>query len=339
MVCDIIMRKVVVTGGAGFIGSHLAEALLNKGYEVVIIDNLATGRKSNLASCMQSPHLSFMELDIVDYPAMIKALEGSTFVFHLAALADIVPSIQEPLRYHHTNVNGTVSVLEAARKAGVKKFLYAASYSGYGLPSIFPTPESAPISPMYPYALTKNLGEQYVMHWSKTYGLPCISLRLSNVFGPRSRTSGAYGAVFGVFLAQKLAGKPFTVVGDGAQTRDFTYVTDVVDAFIRAAESDIQEEIFNVGSGGTYSINHLIELLGGDVVHIPKRPGEPDCTYADITKIRRILGWSPKVPFDKGVQEMLKHIEMWRDAPVWDDTMIESATKDWFTYLGRGKKI
>ncbi len=330
------MQKVIVTGGAGFIGSHLAEALLTKGYRVEILDNLSTGRMSNIKDFVKNPNLTYKNVDVTDFTAVSEACKGATFIFHLAALADIVPSIQEPYKYHNSNVNGTIAVLEAARKAGVKKFLYTASYSCYGLPDIFPTPESALIKPMYPYALTKNIGEQYVMHWNQTYNLPSISLRLSNVYGPRSRTSGAYGAVFGVFLAQKLAGKPFTVVGDGEQTRDFTYVTDVVDAFVRAAESDINSEIYNVGSGGTYSINRLVNILGGEVVNIPKRPGEPDCTYADITKIQHDLGWSPKVPFETGVKEMLKYIDLWRDAPVWDEKTIATATKDWFSYLSRG---
>lgn len=332
------MKKVIVTGGAGFIGSHLTEALLTKGYRVVIVDNFATGRMANLRDFENSPHLTLEKADIADFPAICKIFEGATYIFHLAALADIVPSIQEPLRYHHANVNGTASVLEAARKAGVKKVVYAASSSCYGIPDTFPTPETAPARPMYPYALTKYLGEQYVMHWNQTYDLPCISLRLFNVYGPRSRTSGTYGAVFGVFLAQKLAGKPFTVVGDGKQTRDFTYVTDVAEAFIRAAESDRRGEIFNVGSGGTYPVNRLVELLGGDVIHIPKRPGEPDCTFADTAKIRWELGWSPKVPFETGVQNMLDNITMWRDAPVWDESTIATATKDWFSHLGRGKQ-
>jgi UDP-glucose 4-epimerase len=188
---------------------------------------------------------------------------------------------------------------------------------------------------MYPYALTKYFGEQYVMHWDQTYNLPCLSLRLFNVYGPRSRTSGTYGAVFGVFLAQKLAGKPFTVVGDGTQTRDFTYVTDVVNAFIKAAESDKRGEIYNVGSGGTYSVNNLVQLLGGEIVYIPKRPGEPDCTFADIHKIQHDLGWSPKISFENGVKQILNNIELWRDAPVWDEKTIASATKDWFSYLGK----
>ncbi|MBI1870554.1 MAG: GDP-mannose 4,6-dehydratase [Chlamydiae bacterium] len=256
------------------------------------------------------------------------------WVFHLAALADIVPSIQEPLKYHRSNVDGTVSVLEAARLSGVKRFIYVASSSCYGIPDQYPTPETAPIRPMYPYALTKYLGEQYVLHWEKTYKMPAVSLRFFNVYGPRSRTTGTYGAVFGVFLAQKLAGKPFTVVGDGNQTRDFTFVTDVADALLRAAESNVSGEIFNVGSGNTYRVNELVELLGGDVIHIPKRPGEPNCTFADINKIKRILHWQPKVSFQKGVRIMLDHIDAWRDAPLWDKDSIEVATKDWFKHLG-----
>ena len=332
------MRKVIVTGGAGFIGSHLAEALVNKGYHVVILDNFSMGRMENIRNFKESPHLEVEEIDITDFSAVSKSFKGATFVFHLAALADIVPSIQEPLKYHNSNVNGTVTVLEAARKAGVKKLIYAASSTCYGLPDRYPTPETAPIRPMYPYALTKYFGEQYVMHWDQTYNLPCLSLRLFNVYGPRSRTSGTYGAVFGVFLAQKLAGKPFTVVGDGTQTRDFTYVTDVVNAFIKAAESDKRGEIYNVGSGGTYSVNNLVKLLGGEVVYIPKRPGEPDCTFADTQKIRHDLEWSPRISFENGVKKILKNIDLWRDAPVWDEKTIASATKDWFSYLGRGEK-
>ena len=163
--------------------------------------------------------------------------------------------------------------------------------------------------PQYPYALTKYVGEQYVMHWAQVYKLPCVSLRLFNVYGPRSRTSGTYGAVFGVFLAQKLAGKPFTIVSDGSQTRDFTFVTDVADAFVKAADSNLAGEVMNVGSGNHYSVNQLVELLGGDKVHIPKRPGEPDCTFADIRKIKKLLGWSPRVTFGDGVAIMLENIE------------------------------
>jgi UDP-glucose 4-epimerase len=331
-------KHCLVTGGAGFIGSHLCERLIAEGNRVTIIDNLSNGKTANISHLLPNPLCRFINTDIAEYLEISPYFEGVHTVFHLAALADIVPSIQEPRKYHHSNVSGTIAVLEAARNAGVKRFMYAASSSCYGIPDQYPTPESAPIKPMYPYALTKYLGEQYVMHWDQTYGLPCISLRLFNVYGPRSRTSGTYGAVFGVFLAQKLAEKPFTVVGDGTQTRDFTYVTDVVDAFIKAADSDIRGEYFNVGSGGTYQVNRLVELLGGDVVHIPKRPGEPDCTFADTMKIRNAINWKPAVRFEDGVKKMLESIDLWRDAPVWDTAGIDSATKDWFTYLGKDKK-
>lgn len=331
-------KHCLVTGGAGFIGSHLCQRLINEGNFVTILDNLSNGKIENISDLLKSPDCRFINGDVADYSQIHNFFTGVNTVFHLAALADIVPSIQEPLRYHHSNVSGTIAVLEAAKNAGVKRFIYSASSSCYGIPDQYPTSESAEIRPMYPYALTKYLGEKYVMHWDQTYDLPCISLRLFNVYGPRSRTSGTYGAVFGVFLAQKLAGKPYTVVGNGTQTRDFTYVTDVVDAFIKAAESDIRGDFFNVGSGGTYQVNRLVELLGGDVVYIPKRPGEPDCTYADTTKIRETINWKPSVTFEEGVKKMLESIDLWKDAPVWDTKGIESATKDWFTYLGKNKQ-
>jgi len=232
------------------------------------------------------------------------------------------------------NVNGTLHVLECAREAGISRFLYAASSSSYGIPDNYPTGETAPINPQYPYALTKYQGEELVLHWAELYKLPALSLRLFNVYGPRSRTTGAYGAVFGVFLAQKLNGQPFTVVGDGTQTRDFTYVTDVADAFISAAESTHSGEAFNVGSGNHYSVNQLIALLHGDVVNIPRRPGEPDCTFADVGKINRMLGWKAKVSLEEGVGEMLDRLEDWRDAPVWNPESIQHATSKWFQYLG-----
>jgi UDP-glucose 4-epimerase len=236
--------------------------------------------------------------------------------------------------YHRANVDGTLSVLEAARAAGVGRFVYAASSSCYGIPDVYPTPEDAEPRPQYPYALTKYIGEQYVLHWAKLYGFPALSLRFFNVYGPRSRTSGTYGAVFGVFLAQKLAGKSFTVVGDGTQTRDFTFVTDVANALVMAAESDLSSEVMNVGSGRTYSINRLVELLGGEVTYIPKRPGEPNCTFADVSKIRRLLGWEAVVSFGEGVGIMMENIDYWGQAPVWTPDSIGKETKAWFQYLG-----
>ena len=329
------MRRAVVTGGAGFIGSHLVERLLRDGCYVVVLDNFSTGRPQNLAHLAGNPRVEIHEVDVAEADALPTLLAEADWVFHVAALADIVPSIQRPMDYHRANVDGTVAVLEAARAAGVRRFIYTGSSSCYGIPDVFPTPELAPIRPQYPYALTKYLGEQITLHWAQVYGLPVVSLRLFNVYGPRSRTSGTYGAVFGVFLAQKLSGKPFTVVGDGTQTRDFTFVTDVVEAFICAAASEVRGEVFNVGSGNTYSVNRLVELLDGDVVHIPKRPGEPDCTYADTQKIRRVLGWQPQVSFERAVRIMLENIDYWQQAPVWSPESISDATRDWFVYLGK----
>lgn len=325
--------KTIVTGGAGFIGSHLVERLLADGHSVLVLDNLSTGRLSNLDCVKDDPRLQFVTADVADLAIIRPYFDGIDWVFHLAALADIVPSIQQPAKYHRANVDGTAAVLQAAQQAGVNRFLYAASSSCYGIPDEFPTPETAAIRPMYPYALTKNIGEQYVLHWEQVYHLPCVCLRLFNVYGPRARTSGTYGAVFGVFLAQKLAGQPFTVVGDGRQTRDFTFVTDVADAFVVAAESGYAGEVLNVGSGDTYSVNHLVDLLGGEVVYLPKRPGEPDCTFADTRKIEKLLDWHAKVPFEDGVKVMLSEIHHWQDAPVWNEDSIAEATKDWFEYL------
>jgi UDP-glucose 4-epimerase len=326
-------KFTIVTGGAGFIGSHLVERLLRDGHTVRVLDNFSTGRHQNLAHLSQQSNLKVHPVDVTDYVNIRPLFDGVDWVFHLAALADIVPSMQKPLDYHRANVDGTVSVLEAARQAGVQRIIYTASSSCYGLPDEFPTPETAKIRPQYPYALTKYLGEQIALHWAQVYNLPVVSLRLFNVYGPRSRTSGTYGAVFGVFLAQKLAGQPFTVVGDGRQTRDFTFVTDVVNAFVCAARSDVSGEIFNVGSGNTYTVNHLVELLSGEVTYIPKRPGEPDCTFADTAKIQSVLNWKPSVTLEQGVLDMLANIDYWREAPVWTPHSIAEATKDWFTYL------
>ena len=325
----------LVTGGCGFIGSHIVDRLLAEGSEVRVIDNCTTGRLSNLDHQKGNSNLTVYQLDIRDKAGIGHVFQGADYVFHMAALADIVPSIQQPWEYYSSNVLGTYNVVECARENGVKKLVYAASSSCYGIPDEYPTKETAEIRPQYPYALTKRLGEETVLHWGQVYGLPVITLRLFNVYGTRSRTSGTYGAVFGVFLAQKLAGKPFTVVGTGEQTRDFTYVTDVADAFYTASQSDIVNETFNVGSGGTYSVNRLCGLLGGDVVHIPKRPGEPDCTFADTTKIENALGWKAKVTFEDGVQKILENIDYWREAPVWTPDTIGTATEDWFKYLGR----
>ncbi len=326
------MKKIIITGGAGFIGSHVVEYYLQNDYDVSVIDNLSTGRIENLTGFEN--RIDFTEADISVPGSWQTKFENINYVIHLAALADIVPSIQNPEKYYQSNVSGTLNVLQLAKKCGVEKFVYAASSSCYGIPKSFPTPETSEISPQYPYALTKRLGEELVMHWGSIYNLPVISLRFFNVYGPRSRTSGTYGAVFGVFLAQKLAQKPFTIVGDGKQTRDFTHVSDVVNAVVTAAHSDLSQKIFNVGSGKTISVNRIAELLEGPVVNIPKRPGEPDCTFADINKIIEELNWSPKVSIEEGVANLLENIEYWRSAPLWNPKSIDLATKDWFKFLG-----
>jgi UDP-glucose 4-epimerase len=330
------MAKAVVTGGAGFIGSHLAERLLDDGHEVIVLDNFSTGSMENLSRLIGKASFHLRRLDVTAHEELEVACSGADWFFHLAALADIVPSIETPLEYHRVNVDGTVNVLEAARTAKVSKFIYAASSSCYGITEVLPTPETAPIKPRYPYALTKYIGEQYVMHWGEVYDLPVISLRLFNVYGPRARTSGAYGAVFGVFLAQKLNHKPLTVVGDGNQSRDFVFIDDVVNAFIMVTESSVSNEVFNVGSGEPQRVNRIVELLGSEKVHVPKRPGEPDCTHADISKIKRLVKWKPKVAFTEGVNTLLKNIDYWKDAPVWTPESIDKATNAWFRYLGKG---
>jgi UDP-glucose 4-epimerase len=247
--------RALVTGGAGFIGSHICQELLSKGHQVVALDNLASGRMENFCEFKDSKKFKFEKVNILDKDRLSPLFKNVDWVFHMAGLADIVPSIEKPDLYFDVNVKGTLNVLEAAKNSKVKKFVYATSSSSYGIPKFYPTSETAPIDPQYPYALTKYLGEQLVLHWSQIYSLPSVSLRLFNVYGPRSRTSGTYGAVFGVFLAQKLSHKPFTVVGDGEQARNFTFETDVADDFILAAESSVNGEIMNVGSGNAYSVN------------------------------------------------------------------------------------
>ena len=324
-------RKVIVTGGAGFIGSHLIERLLIKGYNITVMDNFSTGHLQNLDNLIE--RIQLIDCNLSKPGNWQDLFNNVDQVFHLAALADIVPSIENPDSYYKSNVNGTFNVLEACRKNQVKKIIYSASSSCYGIPDNYPTLETAEIRPQYPYALTKYLGEQLVMHWCNVYDIQAVSLRFFNVYGPRSRTSGTYGAVFGVFLAQKLAGKPFTVVGDGTQTRDFTFVTDVVDAIIAASEANISGEIINIGSDNTYSINRLVELLDGEVVYITKRPGEPDCTWADISKAKKLIKWNPKISLEEGVKILLNNIEYWKEAPVWNEKSIAKATEKWFEYL------
>lgn len=325
----------VITGGAGFVGSHMVDLCLERGYRVHVIDNLVGGREANLAHHAGNADLAVEYRDIRSYQGDESLFRNAAIVVHFAGIGDLVPSIEHPLEYMSVNVQGTVHMLECARQAGsVRKFVYAASSSCYGLADV-PTSETHLICPEHPYALSKNLGEQAVFHWHKVYGLPANSIRIFNAYGTRSRTSGAYGAVFGVFLRQKLAGKPLTIVGDGEQRRDFIYVTDVARGFLAAAESELSGRIWNVGAGDPQSVNRLADLLGGERVHIPKRPGEPDCTWADIGAIQRDTGWKPLVAFADGVAEVVRNIDYWREAPLWEPATIEKATESWFRYLAK----
>ena len=326
--------KAIVTGGAGFIGSHMAEFLLDNGFEVAVIDDFSNGQKDNVDIFKKNPKYKFYEINISKEfdDSMFK---NADYVFHMAALADIVPSIENPIKYHNANVTGTIRILEASRKHSIKKLVFSASSSCYGIPDKYPTPETAEARPQYPYSFTKYISEQYALFWNKLYKLPVVSLRYFNVYGTRARTNNTYGAVFKVFLKQKLESKPLTIVGDGTQTRDFVYVTDIVKANLIAAQSDINGEVINIGTGNPKSVNRLAKLISKDIIHIPKRPGEPDSTHADTTKAKKLLKWKPEVSFEEGVKIMLDNIDYWKDAPLWDPDSIEKETKSWFKYLKR----
>ncbi len=323
--------KVLITGGAGFIGSHLVERLIRNKNKIIVLDNLSTGRLDNIKNFRRS--IEFIKADISKSLKLEKYFRKVDVVYHLAALADIVPSINFPLKYFLSNVQGTINVLQASYKNNVKKFVYTASSSCYGIPKSFPTSEKDEIDPKYPYALTKKTAEDFVLHWGKVYKLNVSSLRLFNVYGTRSRTSGTYGAMFGTFLRQKLSNEPFTVVGNGTQKRDFIYVSDVIDALIKTANYKKNCSIFNLGSGKPVSINEICHFLKGKKKYIPKRPGEPDQTFANINKIKKELNWRPKVKIEKGIEIMLKNINYWSKAPLWTPEKIKVATKDWFKFL------
>ena len=323
--------NVIVTGGAGFIGSHLVDKLVALKHNVIVIDNLSTGRLSNLNKNFKK--IKFIKADLSKNTKWNSAFKNIKCIFHLAGLADIVPSIEKPNEYYNANVTATLNVMEQARNYKVKKVIYSASSSCYGIPKSYPTKEDSLILPEYPYALTKYLGEQIILHWGKLYNIQTVSLRLFNVYGLRSRTTGAYGAVFGVFLAQKISNKPLTVVGNGNQTRDFTYVSDVIEAFIKSMNVDYDSLVLNIGSNNTYKINYLVKLLRHNCIYIPKRPGEPKQTWADISRAKKYLKWRPKISLEKGVKIMLDNIILWKDAPVWTSKKITKSTKNWFKYL------
>lgn len=328
------MTISLITGGAGFIGSNLADELININHKVIVIDNLSTGRLSNLQKSKSK--IIFKKIDLYKDKNRISQLFKKykiDYVFHLAGLADIVPSIINPKNYFNSNVIGTLNILEESKKYKIKKFIYAASASCYGIPKNYPTNEESKIKTGYPYATSKYLGEKLVLDWAKIYKMKNLSLRFFNVYGPRSRTTGAYGAVFGVFLAQKLANKPLTIVGNGKQTRDFIHVSDLVSAIIKAAKSKKFGQAYNLGSGKETTVNYIANLISKKKIYIPKRPGEPDRSKANILKACKDFNWKPKVSLKKGVKSMLENITLYKDSPVWTPKKIKKATKVWFKFL------
>ena len=327
------MKKIaVVTGGAGFIGSHMVDLLISKNFHVKIIDNLSGGHKKNLLHLIKKKNITFKKSNICDLKKNDPIFKNASYVFHFAGIGDVVPSIEKPDYYMMNNVQGTIKVLEAARFAKVKKLVYAASASCYGK-TVALTDEKFKISLEHPYALSKFLGEQSVIHWGKVYKLPVNSIRIFNAYGPRVRTTGSYGAVIGVFFKQKLENKPLTIVGDGKQTRDFIHVTDVARAFLAAAQTKKNGNVYNVGTGKPQSVNLLAKLVGGKKISIPDRPGEPRQSSADIRKIIRELNWRPNISFEEGINQMLTQINNWKRSPLWTPQKIKKATKVWFSYL------
>jgi UDP-glucose 4-epimerase len=296
-----MQKKIVVTGGAGFIGSNLAETLVARGDEVHVVDTLVGGKRE------QVPHgATLHEVDIRDTRALTDIMAGADVVFHLAALPRVQFSIEHPIETNEVNVGGTVSVLEAAHRAGVRRVVYSASSSAYGDQERMPLIESMPANPLSPYGLQKYIGEQYCQVFSVVYGLETVSLRYFNVYGKHQDPSGAYALVIGKFLKQRQDGEPITITGDGEQTRDFTHVRDVVRANLLASESAHvgKGEVMNIGAGNNCSINKVAELIGGPVVHVPARL-EPKHTLADTSRARALIGWEPTVTLEDGIRELL----------------------------------
>ena len=296
--------NVLVTGGAGFIGSNLVERLIKNGHKVAIIDNLSTGKRDNLHKGAE-----FFELDISDLDAIKPVLEKKDVVFHVAALPRITRSIEDPASTFESNVMGTLNVLLAARDGGVKRAVYSASSSAYGFQEKFPLSEDMPAKPPNPYGLSKYIGEELCRQFTEFYGFDTISLRYFNVYGSRMDMEGEYSTVIGKFLRLKGQGRPLTIIGDGKQTRDFTNVRDVVEANILASQIESGGgEVVNVGAGDSHSVQEIADIIGGEHVYIPERPGEVRDTLADISKAKRILGWEPKVSLKDGIDQLINNV-------------------------------
>lgn len=298
------MSKVLITGGAGFIGSHLADQLITQGSEVVVIDDLSSGKRENL-----NPEAGFFEADIADYEKILPLFASVEYVFHLAALPSVQYSVEQPRQSHQTNVDGLLNCLQAAKAHGVKKFIYSSSCSVYGNQVSLPLIETMKPEPLSPYALQKLIGEFYCQLYSRLYQLPTVSLRYFNVYGPRQSGSGAYANAMAKFIQLKKEGRPLTIFGDGEQTRDFVYVSDVVEVNIAAMTNTkvSQGEIINICSGKNHSVNYIANLIGGERLYLEARPGEPRDALGDNTLAGQLLNWKPKVLLEKGIKNLLTH--------------------------------
>ena len=294
-------KRCIVTGGAGFIASHLVDLLVREGHQVLIIDNLSTGRSENINGGAE-----FHNVDIRDVAAMSPLFRGCDWVFHGAAWPRIQPSFDDPVTHEAINVVGTINCLLAAREHGISKFLYFGSSAVYGTPDEIPTTENAAIRCYNPYALQKYNGEQYALILGGRWGVPAISLRMFNVYGSRSynegRPNSAYSPVIGIFHNQQVKDAPLTITGSGQQSRDFVHVHDVARAFLMAAESDVVGEVFNIGCGESYTINSIADLMSHNKSYIPERPNEAAVTHADISKIRKMVGWRPMISLSEGLR-------------------------------------
>lgn len=293
---------VLVTGGAGFIGSNLVDELLTQGFEVTVLDNFSEGRIENLSRWRNNPKLEVIRGDIKDYDLVRRACDHKSWVFHLAAMSRIQPSITDPLLAWHQNLIGTANVLEGARQGGAKRVIYSASSSAYGSINKPPMVEGMPTDCLNPYSLSKKVGEEMVELYRKLYGLSTVSLRYFNVYGPRHQEEGSYATVIAIFRRQSRLGQPLTIVGDGTQRRDFTFVGDVVRANMLAAMNFEAHGVFNVGTGENHSINDVAALVGGETTFVPFRQGEAQVTLADAKRAREILGWKPTVSLQQGLQ-------------------------------------
>lgn len=304
--------RILVTGGAGFIGSHLVDRLIEQGHKVIVIDNLSTGKKENL-----NPEADFHQLDICDFEKIKPLFQNVDYVFHLAAIPRVPISVEKPIFTSKANILGTISVFKAASESKVKRVIFASSSSVYGNQKELPLRENMIPNPISPYALQKLVGEQFAKLFTQLYKIPIISLRYFNVYGPRIDPDSEYSLVIGKFLKQKSQGKPLTIFGDGEQTRGFCYIDDVIEANIKAMRSERLKggEVINIGSEKSHSINYLSELIGGEIKYLPPRIGDVRHTQADITLAKNLLDWQPKAPFEQGIKK----------------------TREWFTRLNSYK--